>query len=121
MALRSVGAAVRTVPASAGGLDLAAVLRDLRATGVRTLLVEGGARLVTSLLAAGLADRAIVSVSPMIFGTGRDAIGELGIERVGEALRLANRSIHQAGDDVLIAGDVVTPERTTADEALNAG
>jgi 3,4-dihydroxy 2-butanone 4-phosphate synthase/GTP cyclohydrolase II len=121
MALRSVGAAVRTVPASIGGLDLAAVLHDLRRTGVRTLLVEGGARLVTSLLAAGLVDRAIVSVSPMIFGAGRDAIGELGTERVRDALRLANRTIHLAGDDVLIAGDLVIPERESAGEARNAG
>jgi GTP cyclohydrolase II len=121
VALRSTGAAVRTVPAAAAGLDLAAVLRDLRRSGVRTLLVEGGARLVTSLLAAGLVDRAVVSVSPMIFGAGRDAIGELGVERVGEALRLANRSIHLAGDDVLIAGDVVTPERSSTAEALDAG
>jgi GTP cyclohydrolase II len=121
MALRSVGAAVRTVPAAIGGLDLAAVLGDLRRTGVRTLLVEGGARLVTSLLGAGLVDRAIVSVSPLIFGAGTDAIGELGVERVGDALRLANRAVHLAGDDLLIAGDVVTPERAIADEALNAG
>ncbi|MGZ4151818.1 MAG: GTP cyclohydrolase II RibA [Actinomycetota bacterium] len=121
MALRSVGAAVRTVPSSVDGLDLDAVLCDLRQTGVRTLLVEGGARLVTSLFAAGLVDRAIVSVSPMIFGAGRDAIGELGTERVGDALRLANRTIHLAGDDVLIAGDVVVPERSSADEALDAG
>jgi GTP cyclohydrolase II len=121
MALRSVGAAVRTVPVSVGGLDLEAVLGDLRRIGVRTLLVEGGARLVTSLLGAGLVDRAIVSVSPMIFGAGRDAIGELGTERVADALRLANRTIHLAGDDVLISGDVVVPERSSADEALNAG
>jgi GTP cyclohydrolase II len=121
MALRSVGAAVRTVAPSVDGLDLDAVLRDLRRTGVRTLLVEGGARLATSLLAAGLVDRAIVSVSPMIFGAGRDAVGELGTERVGDALRLVNRTIHLAGDDVLIAGDIRVPERSSADGALNAG
>jgi riboflavin-specific deaminase-like protein len=121
MALRSFGAAVRTVPATVGGLDLAAVLRDLRASGVRTLLVEGGARLVTSLLAAGLVDRAIVSVSPLIVGAGRDAVGELGIERVGDALRLENRTVHFAGDDLLIAGDVVVPDRAASEGSLHAG
>jgi GTP cyclohydrolase II len=121
MALRSFGAAVRTVPATVGGLDLAAVLRNLRASGVRTLLVEGGARLVTSLLAAGLVDRAIVSVSPLIVGAGRDAVGELGIERVGDALRLENRTVHFAGDDLLIAGDVVVPDRAASEGSLHAG
>jgi 3,4-dihydroxy 2-butanone 4-phosphate synthase/GTP cyclohydrolase II len=120
MALRSVGVAVRTVPASSNGLDLGAVLRDLTRTGVRTLLVEGGARLVTSLLAAGLVDRAIVSVSPLILGAGRDAVGELGIERVEDALRLASRTVHLAGADLLIAGDVVVTERSHAGGARDA-
>jgi 3,4-dihydroxy 2-butanone 4-phosphate synthase/GTP cyclohydrolase II len=121
MALRSVGAAVRSVPASADGVDLPAVLDDLRRIGVSTLLVEGGARLVTSLLASGLVDRAIVSVSPLILGAGRDAVGELGIERVGDALRLTNRTVHVAGDDLLIAGDVTESERSRADAVRGAG
>jgi GTP cyclohydrolase II len=121
MALRSVGAGVRTVPASVNGLDLAAVLRDLRGSGIRALLVEGGARVVTSLLAAGLVDRAIVSVSPLILGAGRDAIGELGVERVAEALRLAERTVHLAGEDLLIAGDVVIPDRDPVEDAVPAG
>jgi GTP cyclohydrolase II len=112
MALRSLGAAVRTVAASVDGVDLPEALRDLRRRGTRTLLVEGGARVVTSLLARGLVDRAIVSVSPMILGAGRDAVGELGIRRIGEAVRLANRMVHVAGEDLLIAGDVVVPERS---------
>jgi GTP cyclohydrolase II len=117
MALRSLGAGVRTVPASVDGVDLPQALRDLRRTGTRTLLVEGGARVVTSMLAGGLVDRAIVSVSPMILGTGRDAVGQLGIRRIGEALRLANRSVHLAGEDLLIAGDVVVPERSNLGNA----
>jgi riboflavin biosynthesis pyrimidine reductase len=100
------------VPAAVDGVDLPEALRDLRRTGTRTLLVEGGARVVTSLLAGGLVDRAIVSVSPMILGAGRDAVGELGIRRIGEALRLANRTVHVAGEDLLIAGDVVVPDRS---------
>jgi 3,4-dihydroxy 2-butanone 4-phosphate synthase/GTP cyclohydrolase II len=121
VALRSLGAGVQTVPGSVGGVDLRVVLRDLRRTGVRTILVEGGARVVTSLLVDGLVDRAIVSVSPMILGAGRDAVGELGIRRVTEALRLADRTVHVAGEDLLIAGDLVTPDRSRVDDALPAG
>jgi GTP cyclohydrolase II len=109
MAIRSLGAGLRIVPAADDGLDLPAVLADLRLAGIRSLLVEGGARLVTSLLAAGLADRAIVSVSPILLGTGRDALGDLGVERVADAPRLDRRVVHVAGDDVLFAGDVTEP------------
>jgi riboflavin biosynthesis pyrimidine reductase len=78
--------------------------------GVRTLLVEGGSRVLTSLLAAGFVDRLVVSVSPTIIGSGTEAVGQLGTRRIAEGLRLANRSVHLAGDDVLLAWDLVERE-----------
>ena len=44
------------------------------AGGVETLLVEGGARVITSLLAAGVVDRLIVGVAPTIIGQGTEAV-----------------------------------------------
>ncbi len=120
MALRSVGVGIRTVPPALEGLDLAAVLEDLRRCGVRTLLVEGGSRLATSLLAGGHVDRAIVSVAPLILGAGRDAVGDLGAYRIADALRLADRTVHVAGEDVVLAGDVVSPVAARPDAAVPA-
>jgi riboflavin biosynthesis pyrimidine reductase len=74
--------------------------------GVRTLLVEGGARVITSFLADRLVDRLIVSVSPRIVGSGTEAVGDLRTDRVADALRLGNRSVHLVDDDVLFAGDL---------------
>jgi GTP cyclohydrolase II len=119
LALRSRGPGVRAVPERRDGLDLLSVLADLRSSGVRSVLVEGGPRLVTSLLAAELVDRAIVSVSPILIGAGRDAVGDLGIERVAEAPRLESRVVHVAGPDLLLAGDVVATARRA--ETLPAG
>jgi 3,4-dihydroxy 2-butanone 4-phosphate synthase/GTP cyclohydrolase II len=119
MAIRARGAGVRTAPAGRDGLDLAAVLADLRSTGVLSVLVEGGSRIVTSLLASELVDRAIVSISPMLIGAGRDAVGDLGVLRVAEAPRLEARVVHVAGPDLLVAGDVVSTARRA--ETLPAG
>jgi 3,4-dihydroxy 2-butanone 4-phosphate synthase/GTP cyclohydrolase II len=105
-ALQDAGAAVEVVPAGAGGVDVAAALRALRRRGIRTLLVEGGAGLITSMLAADVVDRMIVGVAPTILGSGTDAVGDLGFTRVADGLRLGDRSVHVAGDDLLIAGDV---------------
>ena len=113
-ALASLGVGVRTVPPSADGVSLTAVLANLRASGVRVVLVEGGSRLVTSLLAAGLVDRAIVSVAPIIVGAGTDAIGDLGIGRISDAMRLGGAKVHLAGEDVIVAGDVVAPSQVAA-------
>jgi hypothetical protein len=39
-------------------------------------------------------------------GTGIDAVGDLGVGRVAESVRLTNRSVLQAGGDLLVAADV---------------
>jgi hypothetical protein len=39
-------------------------------------------------------------------GTGIDAVGDLGVARVAESVRLTNRSVLQAGGDLLVAADV---------------
>jgi 3,4-dihydroxy 2-butanone 4-phosphate synthase/GTP cyclohydrolase II len=105
-ALTERGVGVELLPAGPQGVDLPAALAGLRRAGVETLLVEGGARVITSLLAAGLVDRMIVSVAPTIIGKGTEAVGPLGITSVADGLQLANRCMHVVGDDVLIAGDL---------------
>jgi GTP cyclohydrolase II len=104
--LRAAGVALREVPAGPGGVDIAAVLLELRKIGVRSLMVEGGAAVITSLLAAGLVDRLVVSVSPIVIGTGVEAVGNLGVGQVAHGVRLTNRCAYVAGDDVLLGWDV---------------
>jgi riboflavin-specific deaminase-like protein len=105
-ALSERAVAVRAVPAAPGGVDLAAALALLREQAVRTVLVEGGARVITALLAARLVDRLVVSVSPRLIGTGVEAVGALGITRISDGIGLRDRSVFPVGDDVVIAGDV---------------
>ena len=105
-ALRAKGVAVHVVGPGARGVDLAATLATLRELGVRSLLVEGGARVITSFLAEKLVDRVVIGIAPTIIGSGVNAVGDLGVARVAEGLRLTNRSVHVAGDDLLVAADV---------------
>jgi GTP cyclohydrolase II len=105
-ALTGRGVGIEVLPAGAQGVDLPAALAALRRAGVETLLVEGGSRVITSLLAGVLVDRVIVSVAPTIIGQGTEAVGPLGITSVADGLRLANRSAHVVGEDILIAGDL---------------
>jgi GTP cyclohydrolase II len=106
--LRRQGVRVEVVRAVPDGVDLDDGLARLRTLGIRSVLVEGGASVITSLLRASLADRLVVSVAPVLLGTGVDAVGDLGTRRVADGLQLANRTVHAVGADVLIGGDLAT-------------
>ena len=107
--VRETGAGVRVLPPGPGGVDLAAGLRVLRECGVRSLLVEGGARVITSLLGAGLVDRIVVGTASKIIGSGREAVGDLGIARVADGIALRNRHVHLTAADIVTAWDVGGP------------
>ncbi|MGH9161272.1 MAG: RibD family protein, partial [Vicinamibacteraceae bacterium] len=72
-ALEARGVRVLRVPATAGTLDLRAVLDTLAEEGVQDVLCEGGGQVAASLLAADLVERMHLFYAPLIFGTGVDA------------------------------------------------
>ncbi|HEU4354116.1 MAG TPA: RibD family protein [Actinomycetota bacterium] len=104
--LRRRGVNVLVVAGGPFGVDLTAALGALAREGIRSLMVEGGARVITSLLSEGAADRLVVGIAPRVLGSGTDAVGDLGVTEVAGSLRLERRAVHVAGDDVLIAGDL---------------
>lgn len=106
-ALRNRDIGVRVVPSSAGSVDIAAALQQLHKIGVRSLLVEGGAQVITSMLSTQAADRLIVAIAPLVLGRGTEAVGDLGIGEVADGMVLSNRTVHVAGADVIAAWDVV--------------
>lgn len=108
-ALRALGAAVLPLPAGPGGLDLVALLAHLAARGVGSLMVEGGARLITSLLRARLADRMAVCVAPKVLGEGISAVGDLGIDRLATAYTLRDATMTPCGVDWIIDGALAYP------------
>jgi GTP cyclohydrolase II len=105
--LRRRGVSVTVVGAGPKGVDLEAALTALFREGIRSVLVEGGARVITSFLSTGLADRLVVGISPRVIGAGTEAVRDLGITEVARSIRLDRRAVHVLGEDVLVAGDLV--------------
>jgi riboflavin biosynthesis pyrimidine reductase len=68
--LERAGAEVHPVPGSPRGLDLDAVLARCEATGIHSILCEGGGRLASSLIADGIAQRLYLFVAPRVLGVG---------------------------------------------------
>jgi diaminohydroxyphosphoribosylaminopyrimidine deaminase/5-amino-6-(5-phosphoribosylamino)uracil reductase len=74
--LGAAGAQVLRVKTAASGLDLPDVLRELAAKGITRLLIEGGARVASSFVEAGLADEIWLLHGPAAIGD--DGIAALG-------------------------------------------
>lgn len=78
------------------------VLEVLAGREVRHALVEGGPTLSAAFLRAGLVDEVHAYVAPVLLGTGRPAVGDLGITTIDEALRLDPVHVQPLGPDVLV-------------------
>jgi diaminohydroxyphosphoribosylaminopyrimidine deaminase / 5-amino-6-(5-phosphoribosylamino)uracil reductase len=72
-------------------------LRALAAEGVRSLLLEGGPRLGTAFLAAGLVDKLLFFVAPALAGEGPHALGDLDARR-----ELLHLRAEPSGEDILL-------------------
>lgn len=106
----ALGATVLVLPQDeAGRVDLPVLLKKLHALGVRSLMVEGGAALITSLLCKRLVDRLAVCVAPKILGRGIEAVGDLGVCDLEDSLTLADAEVRRYGVDLILDGRVVYP------------
>ncbi len=76
VALQAAGARLIPLPRAENGVALPALLERLHAAGVCSLMVEGGRRVLTSFLKAGLVDWALLTIVPYFVG-GVSAIGPL--------------------------------------------
>ncbi|WP_437332512.1 RibD family protein [Sorangium sp. So ce394] len=110
--LEERGAAVIVVPADdRGRVSLPHALAELHARGVRRLLVEGGAAVLTSFLRARLADRAEVEIAPRLLGdTAIPAVGALGEAPLASAIDLREPAVELLGGNLLLRGDVAYPD-----------
>lgn len=82
--------------------DPAEVLAVLGERQVRHLLVEGGPVLASAFLRAGLVDEVHAYIAPVLLGAGPQAVVDLGVRTVAEAVRLSTVSVQQIGPDVLV-------------------
>lgn len=96
--------------------DLAAVLADLLAQGVRRVFIEGGPTLASAFVAAGLVDEYLVYLAPTLLGGPRFALGDIGVDTITGQRHLTIDHLERLGDDVLIVarprtatGSVTTP------------
>ncbi|GGV60184.1 riboflavin biosynthesis protein RibD [Streptomyces longisporoflavus] len=98
------------LPRADGGLDIHALLGELHARGVRSVLLEGGPTLAGAFVAAGAVDRVVGYLAPVLLGAGPAALSGGGITTITEALRLDVSETVRIGPDLRVTATLVAKE-----------
>lgn len=97
---------MRVSPSAEGRVDVTAALRGLVQRGIVSLMIEGGAELAGSVIAARLADELHVFVAPILLGPrGRPgAVDWAGPDTPSEAPRITDPHWERCGKDAYVFG-----------------
>ncbi|MET0967913.1 MAG: dihydrofolate reductase family protein, partial [Tardiphaga sp.] len=116
MLLGAAGAHVMRVPVTSApppGLDLTAVLHSLADKGITTLLVEGGSKVASSFVAAGLVDEVWLFRGPQPIGEdGIDALDGLPLSAI-----TASPSFVQHASEAIENDELTIYERSSCSPA----
>ncbi len=108
--LEHMGAEILTVPPDARGrVSLPHLMALLGARGISSVLIEGGSQVITRALETRLPDRLAIVVAPKIVGRGTEAVGDLGCDRMDQAIPLAIRRLRRKGTDWILEARFATP------------
>jgi diaminohydroxyphosphoribosylaminopyrimidine deaminase/5-amino-6-(5-phosphoribosylamino)uracil reductase len=107
--LSGAGATVIRLPGR-GRVRAGAVLDELGRRGVTSVLVEGGASLAGELIRAGLVDRLILFLAPILLGgDGVPVVGSLGARNPADALKLRGLRMERVGPDLVLEATLPLP------------
>lgn len=111
-ALGSQGVEVLTLDQTPAGINLRQLFKILGERRITSILVEGGATINASVLAAGLIDKVHCFIAPKIIGghTAPTPVGGTGFPAVDQALGLEDLKTEALGTDILLTGYITGRE-----------
>nr|WP_290668102.1 bifunctional diaminohydroxyphosphoribosylaminopyrimidine deaminase/5-amino-6-(5-phosphoribosylamino)uracil reductase RibD [Ardenticatena sp.] len=114
-ALRAQGVEVLVCPSENGRVALPALLDELGARDITSVLVEGGGTVLGAFFDANLVDEVVAFIAPMIIGgaAAPQPVGGQGVARVADAWRLEDVYVERLGDDLLVRGRIQAENRET--------
>jgi diaminohydroxyphosphoribosylaminopyrimidine deaminase/5-amino-6-(5-phosphoribosylamino)uracil reductase len=99
--LREAGARIESVPASAEGLDLEAVLDRLGELECNEVLIEAGPTLAGEFVRCGLVDEIVVYMAPVVLGHAARSLFHMPpLSRMCDRCEFEWRDVARIGDDL---------------------
>jgi diaminohydroxyphosphoribosylaminopyrimidine deaminase / 5-amino-6-(5-phosphoribosylamino)uracil reductase len=104
--LQDAGVEVLTIKSEHGRVDLRDLMKKLGKRDIMSALIEGGAEINASALKAGLVDKVVMFLAPLLM-TGTDSLCSIGGSspvKLGQALKLQDVTAEFIGKDLMVKG-----------------
>jgi len=85
-----------------GHVDLRSLLHQLGQRNIRSILVEGGSKMITSFLQKQLADRLVVIIAPKILGRGINSVSPSTPYSFKNLVSFSSLRFFRSGEDVIL-------------------
>jgi diaminohydroxyphosphoribosylaminopyrimidine deaminase/5-amino-6-(5-phosphoribosylamino)uracil reductase len=104
--LKKEGIILAPIDINAAKKDFNVIIKKLNSFSLKSVLIEGGSKIISSALFSNVVDDVYFFIAPKIIG-GKDAIsvvGGAGVDKISEALGVKNMKVKKIGQDFLITG-----------------
>ncbi|MDR1514861.1 MAG: bifunctional diaminohydroxyphosphoribosylaminopyrimidine deaminase/5-amino-6-(5-phosphoribosylamino)uracil reductase RibD [Synergistaceae bacterium] len=85
-------------------IPMDAILSELCALGVNQLMVEGGSKLIGSLIKSGTVDEYSIFIAPKVLGLGIGFGDSLSFAHMDDTISMKNMKVRKIGDDIWFEG-----------------
>ena len=104
--MNKTGAQVYRINTNSDGmLDLNDVLEKCHELGIKNIMVEGGAKIITNFIKMKLVDQIVQTISPQFLG-GLRAVNEIDSKVMKSTPTLKNINYQSYSNDMVIRGDL---------------
>jgi 3,4-dihydroxy 2-butanone 4-phosphate synthase/GTP cyclohydrolase II len=102
--LEKFGAKIIQMPDNNGNIELPVLLRDLTYRKIESVMVEGGAQVISNFVKEKLIDMIVLTISPFAIGNGLHAFEEKFFDKNHKPFSLKESNVVKMGDDFIIYG-----------------
>jgi diaminohydroxyphosphoribosylaminopyrimidine deaminase/5-amino-6-(5-phosphoribosylamino)uracil reductase len=95
---------IRQTEETGAYIPMGGLLNELCALGVNQLMVEGGSKLISSLIKSGSVDEYSLFIAPKVLGLGIGISDNISFSHMDDTISMKNMRVRKIGDDIWFEG-----------------